>query len=540
MYNLLEQQRGGVCMVREELIAPEMYNLVQEVEQYAKDSSKVALKWENEQGEQKEITYAELLKKVDQIGSALLNQGLQAGDRLLVVIPRLIEAYTVYLGALKAGLVVIPSSEMLRTKDLQYRVTHADVKGVVSFHDFTNEFEGVNEFGTLVKFVVGGKAENWLSLEELMVEQTSALASSRTTRDSMAFLSYTSGTTGNPKGVVHTHGWAFAHLRTAAKNWLGIEGADTVWATAGPGWQKWIWSPFLSVLGSGATGFIYNGRFDPKKYLQLLQDYQINVLCCTPTEYRLMAKVNGLERYSLPALHSAVSAGEPLNREVIETFQRNFQVDVRDGYGQTENTLLVGVMKGMEIKSGSMGKPTPGNHVDVINEDGESCKAGEVGDIAVHKDTPALFKEYFKDEERTTTQFRGDYYVTGDRARKDEDGYFWFEGRKDDIIISSGYTIGPFEVEDALVKHSAVKECAVVASPDEIRGSIVKAYIVLKDEIDPENPELISALQEHVKLLTAPYKYPRKIEFVYELPKTTSGKIRRIELRQRELEQANV
>ncbi|MFC0270308.1 acyl-CoA synthetase MbcS [Metabacillus herbersteinensis] len=527
-------------MLREELIAPEIYNLVQEVEQYAKDSSKVALKWENEQGEQKKITYAELLENVNRIGSALLNQGLQAGDRLLVVIPRLIEAYAVYLGALKAGLVVIPSSEMLRTKDLQYRVTHADVKGVVSFHKFTDEFAGVNEFDSLVKIVVGGKEKNWLSLEDLMLEQTSKLAFSPTMRDSMAFLSYTSGTTGNPKGVVHTHGWGFAHLRTAAKNWLGIEGADTVWATAGPGWQKWIWSPFLSVLGSGATGFIYEGRFDPEKYLQLLQDYQINVLCCTPTEYRLMAKVNGLDRYSLPALHSAVSAGEPLNREVIETFQRYFQVDVRDGYGQTENTLLVGVMKGMEIKSGSMGKPTPGNHVDVINEDGEPCKANEVGDIAVHKDTPALFKEYFKDEERTVMQFRGDYYVTGDRARKDEDGYFWFEGRRDDIIISSGYTIGPFEVEDALVKHPAVKECAVVASPDEIRGCIVKAYIVLKDEIDSENPELISALQEHVKQLTAPYKYPRKIEFVPELPKTTSGKIRRIELRQRELEQANL
>lgn len=359
-----------------------------------------------------------------------------------------------------------------------------------------------------------------------------------TKRDDMAFLSYTSGTTGNPKGVVHTHGWAYAHLRTAAANWLGIEEGDIVWATAAPGWQKWIWSPFLSVLGSGATGFVYNGKFEPKKYLSLLEKYQINVLCCTPTEYRLMAKVDNLAAYRLPKLRSAVSAGEPLNREVIDTFQKYFHIDVRDGYGQTENTLLVGVSKGMKLKPGSMGKPTPGNRVEIINEEGQVCAVGEVGDIAVHVDTPALFKNYYKDPERTALQFRGDYYITGDKAKMDEEGYFWFEGRSDDIIISSGYTIGPFEVEDALVKHPFVKECAVVASPDEIRGSVVKAYVILQEDIDQNDPEITKNLQEHVKTLTAPYKYPRKIEYVTELPKTTSGKIRRVELRQKELQTA--
>lgn len=247
-----------------------------------------------------------------------------------------------------------------------------------------------------------------------------------------------------------------------------------------------------------------------------------------------MAKVDGLDRYSLPHLHSAVSAGEPLNREVIDTFRKYFNVDVRDGYGQTENTLLVGVLKGMEMKPGSMGKPTPGNYVEIIDENGVPVKPGAVGDIAVHVETPALFKNYYKDPERTAKQFRGDYYLTGDKARLDEDGYFWFEGRGDDIIISSGYTIGPFEVEDALVKHPFVKECAVVASPDEIRGTIVKAFVVLKENVDMADSSLIPLLQEHVKQLTAPYKYPRKIEFVEELPKTTSGKIRRIELRQSE------
>ncbi|WP_273122829.1 acyl-CoA synthetase MbcS [Metabacillus sp. HB246100] len=522
-------------MVREELLAPLDYNLVGEMEKYANSETKIALRWENELGEKNTITYRSLVERLNKIGNALINQGLKMGDTVLVVIPRIIDAYAVYLGALKAGLIVIPSSEMLRTKDLQYRITHGDVKAVISYHLHTDEFVGVNEYDDLLKFNVGGQKEDWLSLETLAETESSEMELAPTKSDSMAFLSYTSGTTGNPKGVVHTHGWAYAHLKTAAKNWLSISEQDTVWATAGPGWQKWIWSPFLSVLGSGATGLIYNGKFEPEKYLQLLDDYKVNVLCCTPTEYRLMSKVEGLDRYSLSSLHSAVSAGEPLNREVIDTFQRYFQVKVRDGYGQTENTLLVGVMKGMEIKPGSMGKPTPGNDVQIINDEGEPCSVGEVGDIAVHRTTPALFKEYFKDHERTAMQFRGDFYITGDRARMDADGYFWFEGRRDDIIISSGYTIGPFEVEDALVKHPDVRECAVVASPDEIRGNIVKAFVVLRDPDMIGNEQLVATLQQHVKELTAPYKYPREIEFIQELPKTTSGKIRRIELRQREM-----
>jgi acetyl-CoA synthetase len=521
-------------MKREDLIAPERYNLVSEVERFAKDPNRLALKWENELGQTKQVTYEDLLKKVNQAGNIFVQNGLTKGDVVLIIVPRLIEAYIVYLAALKAGMVVIPSSEMLREKDLQYRISHGDVKAVVSYYPYVDQFKNITQ--PLVKFTIGANEEGWIHLDEQMNGAAVDFPTAGTLRDDMAFLSYTSGTTGNPKGVVHTHGWAFAHLKTAAPKWLSIEENDTVWATAGPGWQKWIWSPFLSVLGSGATGLVYNGKFDPKKYLSLLQKNDVNVLCCTPTEYRLMAKVDNLQEYQLPNLHSAVSAGEPLNSEVIDTFRKYFNVDVRDGYGQTENTLLVGITKGMELKSGSMGKPTPGNRVEIINEDGEVCQVGEVGDIAVHVETPALFKNYYKDPERTAMQFRGDYYVTGDKAKMDEDGYFWFEGRGDDIIISSGYTIGPFEVEDALVKHPYVKECAVVASPDEIRGFIVKAFVVLKEDVDSADPELTKNLQEHVKALTAPYKYPRKIEYLSELPKTTSGKIRRIELRQKEME----
>ncbi|MGG0663814.1 acyl--CoA ligase [Viridibacillus arvi] len=525
-------------MKRQDLLAPEDYNLVEEFEKYIHDEARKAIVYENENGNTDEITYAGLIKKANKVANVFTNNGLKKGDVILIMVPRLIEAYVTYVAALKAGLVVIPSSEMLRAKDIDYRLVHSEAKAIVSYEPYIEQFDEVKHLEGLKLFVIGQAHKPWIEIIQEAETTSEQFEMAPTKNTDMAFLSYTSGTTGNPKGVVHTHGWAYAHLKTAAAHWLGIEDGDLVWATASPGWQKWIWSPFLSVLGSGATGFVYNGKFEATKYLQLLEKYKVNALCCTPTEYRIMAKVDGLGQYNLSALHSAVSAGEPLNREVIDVFARLFSLEVRDGYGQTENTLLVGTMKGMEARPGSMGKPTPGNIVDVVDEYGKPCQAGEVGDIAVHVSTPALFKEYLKDPERTSMQFRGDYYITGDQAKKDEDGYFWFEGRSDDIIISSGYTIGPFEVEDALVKHPAVQECAVIASPDEIRGNIVKAFVVLKNKEDNVSTTLIQELQDHVKQLTAPYKYPRAIEFIDELPKTTSGKIRRIELRNLELNKA--
>ncbi|MBY7142736.1 AMP-binding protein [Virgibacillus sp. NKC19-3] len=521
-------------MKKEELIAPKDYNIVMEMERYATDPGRKALIWQDDKGNTKEITYADLIRNVNRIGNVFLENGLKRGDKILVMIPRFIEAYEVYLAALKTGIIIIPSSEMLKTRDLQYRISHGEVRGVVSYFHFVDQYKGVREYDQLIKFAVGGQADGWHFLDRLKADASDQLDMVNTTRDDIAFLPYTSGTTSNPKGVIHTHGWGYAHLKAAAENWLAINEGDKVWATAGPGWQKWIWSPFLSVLGSGATGFVYNGKFDPKTYLRLLQDKEINVLCCTPTEYRIMAKVDNLEDYHFPALHSAVSAGEPLNVEVIDTFRRYFDITVRDGYGQTENTLLLGFPKGMEVRPGSMGKPTPGNDVEVINEEGLPARVNEVGDIAVKLDSPALFQAYYKDMERTKMSQRGDYYITGDQASKDEDGYFWFEGRRDDIIISSGYTIGPFEVEDALVKHPYVQECAVVASPDDIRGNLVKAFVVLKESVDKNSTDLVKELQDHVKDTTAPYKYPRRIEFIEELPKTTSGKIRRVELREKE------
>lgn len=517
-----------------DLIAPEQYNITSELEKYKEESDRLAIRWLDGEGSREDLSYKELVGKMNQYAQALLKLGIKKGDRMLIILPRIPEAYITYLACLRAGIVAIPCSEMLRKKDLIYRMHHSGAKGVVAHYKTTAETNSIDEELDALnnKLIVGGTEEGWQSFEELAGKESPEFDAVPTHREDTAFLSYTSGTTGNPKGVVHVHGWGYAHVRTAATKWLGVQSGDMVWATAAPGWQKWIWSPFLSTITLGAAAFVYNGPFDALKYLDLLEDEQINVLCCTPTEYRIMAKVENLASYKLPALRSAVSAGEPLNRQVIEAFQQAFDINVRDGYGQTENTLLVGTLQEMEVKPGSMGKPTPGNPVDIINDEGKPTAVGEVGDIAVHRDCPALFREYYRDPERTKAAFRGDWYLTGDQATRDEDGYFWFEGRSDDIIISSGYTIGPFEVEDALMKHAAIQECAVVAAPDEIRGNIVKAYVVLRNPDDfPDKEALIKQLQDHVKEITAPYKYPRVIEFLDELPKTASGKIRRVELR---------
>lgn len=521
-------------MNKEDLIAPDKYNIVDEIEKHVQESKKLALIYVDDTT-RRTMTYASLLENVNKTANVLKTYGMKKGDKVLIMVPRLIESYEVYLAALKLGIIIIPSSEMLRTEDLQYRITNGEVDGIISYADYVEVYKGIDQYEELTKFTLGKAVDGWHHIDALKERASSDVTVEPTSKDDIAFLPYTSGTTGNPKGVVHTHGWGYAHLRTVATNWLDIKDTDVVWATASPGWQKWVWSPLLSILGSGATGFVFNGRFQPDSYLKFIQKEEINVLCCTPTEYRMMAITDNLESFHLESLRSAVSAGEPLNREVIDIFQKHFNLSVRDGYGQTESTLLLGIMKDMEIKPGSMGKPTPGNDVIIIDEAGKEVAVHEVGDIAVALDCPALFKEYYRDEAKKQGAIRGNYFVTGDRASRDEDGYFWFEGRDDDIIISSGYTIGPFEVEDVLVKHPAVKECAIVGSPHALRGQVVKAFVVLRDGFEPRDT-LVKELQQFSKQHTAPYKYPREIEFIDALPKTTSGKTRRVALRELEIE----
>ena len=275
-------------MKREDLIAPDNYNIVKDIEKYAEEPEKLALMYMDKTGLRQEITYKNLLDNVNRVGNVLLENGLKKGDKLLVMVPRLVEAYEVYLAALKTGIIIIPSSDMLTTSDLQYRVSHAGVTGVVSIYSSAEAYKGLEQYEDLIKFSLGDKVDGWHHLDELKKDASTSLSIQTSSKDDIAFLPYTSGTTSNPKAVVHTHGWGYAHLRTAADNWLAIEENDKVWATAAPGWQKWVWSPLLATLGSGATGFVYNGRFNAEHYLHLLETEEINVLCCTPTEYRIM------------------------------------------------------------------------------------------------------------------------------------------------------------------------------------------------------------------------------------------------------------
>jgi acetyl-CoA synthetase len=516
---------------------PKNYNISQDIDRYASDPYRMAIKWENEQGEEKQLTYEELRKKSNQFAHSLKRMGYKKGDVILVMLPRTVETYIVYLAALKLGMIICPGSELLRPNDLLYRIQHSRTKVVVSYHLLVDRIDDIrNEIPSVTQFIsVGSVVSDWLDLDNLIENESTEFEAVATSSDDLAFLNYTSGTTGHPKAVMHAHKWALVHKEIAAKNWLGIQEGDMVWGTAAPGWGKWTWTPFISALATGATSFSYLGSFHPKKFLYLLQKYEINVFCSTPTEYRMITKLPHLDQYSLPALRSAVSAGEALNPQVIDIFRNQFGIEIRDGYGQTETTLVIANLIGMPAKHGSMGKATYENTVEIIDELGRIVPVGTVGHLGIHKDFPALFRGYLYDSERTSRSFRGDWYLTGDLGNKDEDGYYWYRGRSDDVIISSGYTIGPVEVENALDQHPAVQESAVVASPDPLRGSIVKAFVVLKDS-NQATDKLVKELQDHVKTITAPYKYPREIEFVPDLPKTISMKTRRVELRQLEEE----
>jgi len=524
---------------------PDAFNFGRDVvDRFARDAGRPALLWRGPADEERRLDYSQVARDSNRVARWLRARGVAPGSPVIVMLPKVPEWQVVLVGVLKAGCLAIPCSTILRPRDIAYRARHSQAVALVTGAEQLAAVESVRGECPALRQLLSlgappaGLPAGWEDLEEALAQQPDDSAAHHATRASdPALVYYTSGTTGPPKAVLHGHGYTFAH-RYTAQYWLGLRPDDRLWTTSDTGWAKAAYSVLFGPWSHGAEVFMAAGRFDPARELRLLEEVGPQVFCAPPTELRLLVKEEGLSHLALPQLRECVSAGEPLNPEVIRAFAQATGVTIRDGYGQTESILLVGNFPGVPVRPGSMGLPMPGHRVEIIDPEGRVLPPGEVGDIAVGTEAPSLFLGYWKDPEATARARRGEWYVTGDRGTRDEDGYLWFVGRADDVIISAGYRIGPFEVESALLEHPDVLEAAAVAAPDPDRGAVVKAYVVLRHGVQG-GPDLVRALQQHVKAVTAPYKYPRQVEFVNALPKTVSGKIRRIELRARSAENAS-
>ena len=513
---------------------PESFNFGRDVVDRWAEDDRSAMIWLGANGDERRLSFGDFSRLSNKFANAAREMGIERGDRVMVTLGKVPEWHVTVLGLLKLGAIAIPSSPLLRAEDLKFRTEHSGSVTLISGPESAPEVEKIrDEIPDLRRLVLSGEErEGWDSYEKLLDSASESFTAEDTASDEGAIMLYTSGTTKHPKGALHTHGYTYAK-RMQARYWLDLQNNDRLWCTAASGWAKNIWNVFLGPWSHGNEIFVHEGAFDPAERLELIGRYGITILCQAPTEYRVLANAPELESADLSSVRHALSAGEPLNAPVIERWRELHGITIYDGYGQTENTLLVGNFPGMEVRPGSMGKPSPGCDVRIIDEDGNELPPGEPGDIALSRDNPALFKGYWEQPDATEGVMRNGYYLTEDRGRLDEDGYIWFVGRSDDVILSAGYRIGPFEIEDVLIGHPAVAESAVVPVPDEERGSLVKAYVVLTSDYEP-GEELITEIQDYCKSKTAPYKYPRQIEFIEELPKTASGKIRRVELRQRE------
>ncbi len=528
------------------LNVPEYFNYGFDViDRWAQDRSKLAMVWADRTGEDiRKYSFFDLMQLSNRFANVLRDLGFKKGDRLFVMVPRTVEWYAVMLGSFKLGVIPLPSPNILVPNDVRYRVNQAEASGAVMWHEHVDKLDAVRGECPTMKhtIAVGGPAEGWLSFEDLMAKASPKLDRSEvepTRSDDIMLIYFTSGTTKYPKMVPHTQAsYGIGHIITA-KFWQDLKPTDLHWTLSDTGWAKAAWGKLFGQWQIGAAVMVHDasGKFDAKTHLKLIEKCGVTTFCAPPTAYRMLI-LEDLTQYDLSSIRHSCSAGEPLNPEVIKVWKEHTGTTIYDGFGQTETVNLIANYPCMPVKFGSMGKPTPGFHVEVVDDDGNPVPVGEEGHIAVKvkpEHPVGLFQGYWRNEEATAEAFVGDWYYTGDKAYKDEDGYFWFVGRADDVIKASGYRIGPFEVESALQSHPAVAESAVVGSPDPLRGTIVKAFVILAPGFEPSD-ELVKELQEHVKKETAPYKYPREIEFVTELPKTVSGKIRRVELRKREEE----
>ncbi|CAM5479110.1 2-aminobenzoate-CoA ligase [Aquamicrobium terrae] len=487
------------------------------------------------------IPFSEFSDSSNRLANALRALGAGPGDFACVVVGRVPSWYTVLFGCMKAGVVSMPGTNLLTAHDIAYRINHARATLAVVTPEHCAKVEQVRAQCPTLKHlvVVDGERDGWLSLGRMLADAPPVLerASFPATRATDMMMAYfTSGTTSMPKMVPRDHAYALAHAATGLF-WMDLRPGDIHWSLTDTGWAKAAWGILFPQMLLGTPCVLYNGEgaFDADMHLKLIGKLGITTFCAPPTVYRLFAQ-HDLTRYDLSSLRRSLGAGEPLNPEVMRIWKEATGTTIADGYGQTETINIVANFPGEAVRPGSMGRPVPGYDVDVVDDDGRRRPDDEVGHIAVRITDPypgGLFHGYYQGEGKPldTASFRHGWYYTGDTARRDPDGYLWFVGRSDDIITSAGYRISPFEVESALLVHDAVAESAVVAKPDATRGEIVKAYVVLAKGFAPSD-ELVRDIQDFCRNLTAPYKYPREIEFLEALPKTISGKIRRVELRQ--------
>jgi acetyl-CoA synthetase len=525
---------------------PEYYNFGYDVvDAWAqKEPDKPALFWANQQGETRRYSFRDIKTGSDRAARLLLDNGIAQGDRVLIMLPRIPEWWILIVALIKLGAVYSPAPTMLTPHDISYRLSAGTFALVITDQANAPKVqEAVRDGAFPVQcMVVGGKITGWTicppepSGSLSRPEAYSAPPRVMTKSSDPLLIFFTSGTTGNPKMVLHDHSYPLGHTVTAGL-WQDLRSSDRHFTISDTGWAKSAWGSLFGQWIIGAEVFIYDirGKFDAAEIPPLLEKYAVTTFCCPPTIYRMLILLD-LKAYDLTKLRHCVSAGEPLNPEVIRVWKEKTGLVIYEGYGQTETVLCIGAFPGRESPPGSMGRPAPGWRIGLHDQDGRPVVINREGRIAIALDPRpvGLFSGYIGNEAANKKSFKNGWYYTDDKAAMDGDGNFWFIGRDDDVIKSSGYRIGPFEVESALLEHPAVAEAAVVGSPDPIRGLIVKAFIVLKPGFSPSE-KLVAGLQDHVKRVTAPYKYPRAVEFVDTLPKTYSGKIRRNELREREI-----
>ncbi|NLW80952.1 MAG: AMP-binding protein [Desulfovibrionales bacterium] len=520
---------------------PEKYNFAFDMvdAMAAKEPDRLAMVHVDDAGIRREFGFSYFSEESSRLANALKGLGIGRGDKVMIILHRRVEFWTTMLALHKLGALGVPSPALLTSKDIIYRVNFASIKAAIVDSGVRATLEAAQpECPSLSLIVLAGlehSANGWHSFSEITSQASSSFPrpDDAACGEDPATIYFSSGTTGHPKMVLHNFNYPFGHIVTGSY-WHDIEPGNLHLTLADTGWAKSVWGKLYGQWLAGGVVFVWDfrGKFEPARLLQVMAEHKVTNFCAPPTVYRFLVRED-LSKYDLSALRHCTTAGELLNESVFETWLEKLGIPIYEAYGQTETTVQIANFSFMTPKPGSIGKPCPGWDIALLDENDDPCPPGVEGEICIRIDPKrpvGLFSCYLLDEAKTASVMRGGYYRTGDKAWVDEDGYFWFLGRIDDLIKSSGYRIGPFEVESALVSHPAVVEAAVTGVPDPDRGQAVKATVMLAQGYEP-SAELTKELQNHVKRVTAPYKYPRIIDYVKELPKTISGKIKRAEIR---------